>query len=95
MAAKTTILLNPAAHQNGVGRAWEAVQRKSLEALSPAEIRVVGTREEARQAAADAAREGCEKIIAVGGAETSNGMVTAVMELAPTHRKALKIGFLS
>lgn len=95
MNGGTQIILNPTAYHGGVWRAWKAMQRKILRELAPAEVTVAESVEEVRQAVRDCAMMGRGKIVAVGGAETSHGVVNGLMGLAESHRKNIDVGFLS
>jgi diacylglycerol kinase family enzyme len=95
MAETTQIILNPKGHLHRDGRIWMAGQREYLRRLSPAEVSLVDSGEEAAWAAKEAAMQGFGKIISVGGGEVAHGVVNGVMQLAESHRNRLKVGFLS
>lgn len=95
MADATAFIVNPKGNHHSDGRRWMACQRLCLRELAPAEVTTVETPDEAAEAARQSALRGYRKLIAVGDAGTSHGVVNGVMSLADSHRRQLKVGFLS
>jgi diacylglycerol kinase family enzyme len=95
MAEATQFIVNPAGNHSRDGRQWLAHQRHCLRELAPAEVTVVESPQEAQHAARQSALEGFRKLITVGDAATAQGVVNGVMELAESHRRQLKVGFLA
>ena len=95
MAQATQIVLNPHGNHSRDGRQWKARQRLCLRELAPAEVALVESAEEASQVIRQSALKGFRKFITVGDARTAHGVLNGIMELAESHRRQLKLGFLS
>lgn len=94
MKDATEIILNTRGNHHQDGRHWVASQRACLRELAPAEVTLVESIEEAAQAARKSALKGYRRIVAAGDGETAHGVINGVMELAESHRRQIKIGFL-
>jgi len=91
----TRFILNPTDSHHRLGVAWQRCQRECLRRLQPSDVVVVESAAEAAEAAWQAAMEGYMRLIVVGTAATANGVVNGLMRLAPSHRRLVRLGFLS
>jgi diacylglycerol kinase (ATP) len=91
----TAIVLDLGAPRGVSPRLWRHREDDCLRALSPAQVLPVRGAAEAEAAAREAALQGARTLVAAGGAAAAHGVLNALMNLAETHRAAIKFGVLN
>ena len=95
MAQSTLIVVNRRARNVRLAGRWLRRQSEALERLAPAELALLDSPEEAELAAFEGAQAGYGRLVVVGDLATASGFVNGLMRLAESHRRALRVGFLS
>lgn len=75
---KTVIIANPMAGAGKVGRRWQNFNRIINSCFGPAQVRFTQGPADATRVARQAAREGCERLVVVGGDGTLNEAVNGL-----------------
>lgn len=95
MGISTLIVVNRRARNVRLAGRWSRCEAEVMARLEPAELAVVESPEEAELAAFEGAQAGYGRLIVVGDLTTASGFVNGLMRLAESHRRALRVGFLS
>lgn len=95
MGLSTVIVLQAAPGVARFRRRWERWEPSVLRRLGPVELVAAEGAAQAEQAAHEAALSGFRRLIVAGDLLTAHGVVNGLMRLAESHRRAIKVGFLS
>ncbi|HEX7926456.1 MAG TPA: diacylglycerol kinase family protein [bacterium] len=95
MGISTLIVVNAEARNVRTGLRWARLEADAMRRLAPAELEIVDSPADAEQVAWNAAMAGYGRLVVVGDLATASAFVNGVMRLAESHRRNLKLGFLS
>ncbi len=95
MGLSTVIVLQAGGRGSRLRRQWARWEPAVLSRLGAVELVGADCAAQAEHAAHEAALAGFSRLIVAGDLTTAHGAINGVMRLAESHRRALKVGFLS
>jgi len=95
MCSSIRVIVNPHSANGRTGRDWPALEKRIQEALGDFDTRQTSGPMEASALAREAARDGCERVIAVGGDGTLSEVVNGLFENGEPVAPEISVGHLT
>lgn len=92
MAQRTLVIANPQSRNGATGRRWRSLEAKVRDALGPLEVAHTRAPRDAERLAAQAARDGIERILVAGGDGTLSEVASGLLDAALADQ--VEIGLL-